>query len=165
MTRVASNLVVADTGPLIGLAKCDRLELLRRLFAQVIIPGAVAEELCMESSLPGARALAAARKKGWLRVVLVDAVPERLLAAVDPGEAEAIVLAKSKDARLLIDEVKGRRAACSEGVRVFGTGALLVRAKEEGLVASVRRELDALVEGKYRMSQALLAEIVRLAGE
>jgi len=64
-----------------------------------------------------------------------------------------------------IDELCGRTAARAEGVRLFGTGALLVKAKEKHLISSVRTELDALQEAGYRLSKALRAEIMRLAGE
>jgi predicted nucleic acid-binding protein len=115
--------------------------------------------------MPGARALAAARDQGWLQVVRVVDVPARLLAAVDRGEAEAIVLAKQKRAPLLIDESRGRIAAASESVRVFGSGVVLIRAKEQGLIHEVGPALDALSKAKYRLSYALRREILRLAGE
>jgi len=160
-----STTVVADAGPLIALAIIDRLDLLRRLFRCVLIPNAVATELHLGSSRPGAQALAAARHAGWLAVVPVPDVPDRLLATVDRGEAEAIVLAQRESALLLIDESRGRTAARSENVRLFGTGAVLVRAKEKRLIPEVRTELDALQKAGYRISNVLRAEIVRLAGE
>jgi len=163
--RLALRLVVADAGPLIGLARIGRLELLRHLFRHVLIPDSVAVELCMGSGLPGATALAAAKDKGWLKILPVTDVPAHLSAAVDRGEAEAIVLAKRKAAPLLIDESSGRTAARSEGVIVFGTGAVLIRAKEAGLILDVRHDMDALLQARYRMSNALRTKILQLAGE
>lgn len=165
MTGTAIKLVVADAGPLIGLARIDRLDLLHQLFGRVMSPEAVAAELCLDGPLPGSRALGNAVVQKWLQIVPVTEAPPSLLAVVDRGEAEAITLAKLKIARLLIDESIGRRAAQRAGVCVFGTGAVLVRAKEAGLIAEVRPELDALVFAGYRVSVPLQKQILRLAGE
>ncbi|MEI6645949.1 MAG: DUF3368 domain-containing protein [bacterium] len=162
---VRNALVVADAGPLIGLAKIKRIELLHRLFGCVIIPEAVAVELHLETPLPGASVLNLARKQGWLKIQVVSAVPERLLATVDRGEAEAITLACSRHALLLIDERIGRAAAQAEGVSIFGTGAVLIKAKQSGLITSVRMELQALTDCGYRLSDALQRELLRLADE
>jgi len=165
VTQSAERLVVADAGPLIGLARIDRLDLLRRLFRQVIIPEAVAAELCMDSALSGAKVLSAASRQGWLKTVSVSGVRPELLAVVDRGEAEAITFAERKGALLLIDEATGRTAAVRCGVRVFGTGAVLIRAKETGLITEVRSDLNALLAARYRISLPLRKRILRLAGE
>jgi predicted nucleic acid-binding protein len=84
-----------------------------------------------------------------------------LLATVDRGEAEAITLAKRRAVPLLIDESRGRVAARSEGVQVFGSGAVLVRAKQRRIIRQVRPRLDALTQAQYRLSEALRHEILR----
>jgi predicted nucleic acid-binding protein len=48
---------------------------------------------------------------------------------------------------------------------VFGSGAVLLRAKDAGLIREVRASLDALTHAHYRLSAALRQEILRLAGE
>jgi predicted nucleic acid-binding protein len=165
MKRSAPELVVADAGPLIGLAIIGGLPWIERLFQEVLIPEAVAAELCLDSAMPGAAALAAARDRGWLKIVAVAEVPAHLLATVDRGEAEAITLAKRHAVPMLIDESRGRTAARSEGVQVFGSGAVLIRAKERRIIRQVRPHLDALTQAQYRLSEALRHEILRQAGE
>ncbi len=165
MKRSAPQRVVADAGPLIGLAIVGGLAWLEALFREVLIPEAVEAELRLGSDLPGATALALARRQGWLKVATVADLPAHLLAAVDRGEAEAIMLAKRHAVPLLIDEVRGRRAARSEGVQIFGSGAVLIRAKEECLIREVRPHLDALTRARYRLADELRREILRLAGE
>lgn len=165
MRRSRHDLVVADAGPLVGLAVIGGLPWLEHLFRAVLIPEAVAAELRLDSDMRGAHVLASARDAGWLQVVAVTDVPMRLLAVIDRGEAEAIELARQKVVPLLIDEFRGRLAARSAGVTVFGSGAVLLRAKEEGLIREVRASLDALTHAEYRLSAALRQEILRLAGE
>ncbi len=165
MKRSRPELVVADAGPLIGLAIVGELRLLLGLFGNVLVPEGVAVELCLHGEMPGASALAAARDQGWLRIVPVADIPRRLLATVDRGEAEAIVLAKQLNVQLLIDERRGRIAAKSESVRIFGSGAVLIMAKRKRLIREVRPILNALTKANYRFSDDLCREILRLAGE
>lgn len=58
--------VVADAGPLIGLARVGLLDLLRQLYGKVLIPVQVFEELQTSEDRPGSRALRAAVQEGWL---------------------------------------------------------------------------------------------------
>jgi predicted nucleic acid-binding protein len=98
-------IVVSDTSPVLNLAAVNRLNLLRDLYAEIVIPPAVAQEL----KLNGVQ-----MELSWARVVAarnqdeVEALREQL----DPGEAEAIVLAGDLAADLLlVDEKPG--TACS----------------------------------------------------
>ena len=45
--------IVADTGPLIGLARVDQVGLLHRIYTKVHIPVAVKIELELDSARPG----------------------------------------------------------------------------------------------------------------
>lgn len=45
--------VVADTGPLIALARVTKLDLLRRLYGCIVVPPSVLFELAIDSAYPG----------------------------------------------------------------------------------------------------------------
>ena len=161
------DLIVADAGPLIGLAIAGRIEILGALFEKVLIPQAVLEELQIEASRPGSFALSKAKEQGWL---LTEDVPEatdmtQLAELLDRGEAEAIVLAQSRDARLLIDERKGRAVARRRGVGVIGTGGVLLLAKREHVIDQIAPILDELASHGYRLSDELRRELLVLARE
>ncbi len=156
---------MADASPLIALARIERLGLLQQLFGKVLIPKAVERELCLDSGRPGSRTLSAAKQDGWVQTEDVREAPSALKSTVDQGEAEAIILAKRHSALLLIDETRGRAAARSEGVRVFGSGTVLIRAQQEGLVPKVAPELRKLSAAGYHLAISLQKEILRQAGE
>ena len=91
-------IVVSDTSPILNLARISRLELLPLLYRQVLIPPAVFQELtASKRDLPPALDLAAAP---WLTVAAPHNTKrvQELRDYLDPGEAEAIVLAVERRA-------------------------------------------------------------------
>ena len=164
---MTEDLIVADTGPLIGLAIAGRLGILSTLFARVLIPRAVLDELQLEASRPGSRALSKAKAEGWFATEDVPDTADvaKLSDLLDRGEAEAIVLAQSKEARLLIDERKGRAVARSRGITVVGTGGVLLMAKRKHVIDRIEPVLDDLASHGYRLRDDLRRELLILAGE
>jgi predicted nucleic acid-binding protein len=158
--------IISDAGPLIALAKTKNLMILERLFEKVKIPPSVLYELRISTSQPGTFDLkAAVEKNKWIEVSSQVKVPPILMNSLDQGEAEAIILAKTEGLVLLIDERRGRRVAKKEKVKITGTGAVLVAAKQKGIIQRVSPILDDLVGCGYRISKSLQKKILKLAGE
>ena len=66
-----------------------------------------------------------------------------LLDQLDPGEAEAIVLAGECSAGLLlVDEKRGRRIAIERGLEVTGLLGVLAEAKARGLIVACKPIVD-----------------------
>lgn len=159
--------VVADAGPLIGLARVGLLHLLRRLYGKVLIPVQVFEELQISQDRPGARALRSAMEDGWLESALLEKSQEleSLSLALGLGEASAILLSSQRPCRFLLLERRGRSVAKKRGLRVVGTGGVLLTAKEQGLIDQVSDPLDRLGANGYRLSSELRERLLALAGE
>ena len=159
------RVVVANTTPLIALALISRLDLLPRLYGQVVMPPAVWDEI----SAGGSAGIGSAevRQATWLRVTpLQDPRRADLLADLDRGEAEVIALAQELDADLVIlDERLARRHAARLGLTLTGTLGVLLKAKERGLVSTVAPLIDQLRQGGIRLSDGVVAEALRLAHE
>jgi predicted nucleic acid-binding protein len=160
-------IVIADAGPLIYLSEVGLLHLLRDLYAGVLVPRTVYEEVVVHGhGLAGAAEVASA---SWIQVSdrpLASPLRLGLLTELDAGEAAAIALAVEVRADLiLLDERKGRKVARRLGLPVRGTLGVLVEAKKRGHLALVRPILDQLTAAEFRVSDAVKDEILRSAGE
>ena len=159
-------IVVADATPLIGLARIDYLNLLSKLFNHIIIPQAVyAEVVTNAPQRPGADAI---KQATWIQVKSVADQNKvaYLRADLDPGEAEALVLAEELSAGwLLLDEPKARLAAQLLGMRFIGTVGLLLLAKQQGHITEVRPLLNALMMQNFHLSQRIYQAVLKQARE
>lgn len=165
MPERPQRVVAANTTPIIALALISRLDLLQRLYREVVIPPAVRDEVFAGG--PAGIGSAEVRAATWLRVIsLQDPRRADLLADLDRGEAEVIALAQELDAGLvIIDERLARRHAERLGFTLTGTLGVLLRAKERGLVSTVAPLIDQLRHGGIWLSEVVVAEALRLADE
>ena len=161
-----NKIVVSDSSPLIHLSQIGRLNLLKDLFHELLIPPAVYHEVVIEGGgRPGSEEV---REASWIRVVEIrDKHLKRLLQfLLDEGESEVIVLALEVKASLvLLDDREARLQAKRLGLRVTGTLGVLLRAKKLRLIESLREELDKLKKTGFRISRSLEEEILNAAGE
>lgn len=144
--------VVSNASPLINLARIDQLDLLQKLYGELLIPEAVWEEVVIEGAgQPGADEIKAA---SWIKVQAGAnrSLTQALRQELDAGEAEAIVLALEAEADLLLmDERVGRETAQHLGICYIGLIGVLIEAKHKGLIGDVEPHLSTLrdVAGFY----------------
>jgi uncharacterized protein len=88
------------------------------------------------------------------------------LTSLEKGEAEVLCLAKELKAGLvLLDEEKARKSAILAGFTVMGTVGLLLLAKDLGLIKEIRSPLNELQKKKFRISERIITEALKKAGE
>lgn len=158
-------IVVSDTSPLMNLAVVGRLDLLQRLFHEVLIPEAVYDELVVD----GKAGETEIRSAPWITAAAVSnkTLVIHLQQTLDKGESEAIALAvETKASLLLIDESKGRTEALRLGVDVTGILGILLRAKERQFVPSVKTVLDEMMtRAGFWVDEELYSTILARANE
>lgn len=152
-------IVVSDTSPITALLSIGRIDLLKSVFDEVVVPAAVHDELLQyHDSLPS-----------FLRVVKVrDRDNVAVLAMrLDRGEAEAISLAREVNADwLLMDETVGRRVARELGLRVLGLLGVLILARRRGLLPSLRGAImDLRSSAGFYLSDDLIGRALKEVGE
>lgn len=157
-------IVVSNAGPLIALARIERLDVLPALYKEIVVPSAVHQEV-LGTERKGFSVLKTAN---WLRVEAVSArtAVTLLRERLDAGESETIVLALNLKADLvLMDEARGRRIAAARGLTLTGTLGTLLLAKRRRLIERVGPLLADLKAQGFRMSDALYRHILQEAGE
>ena len=152
---------MTNTTPLITLAGVGLLELLPILYDKVWAPRIVLDEYQAKAP-PTEPDLA---QVSWLTVV--DAVIiDPTLPLLDVGEAAALSLAQTIGARLiLLDERKARRIAARIGLQVAGTLAVLLRAKQQGLIAVIWPYITQMQSQGRRFHPDLIARLLEDACE
>ncbi len=156
--------VVCNTTPILSLLKIGQLHLLKDMYGEIIIPRAVFDEIEVGKNWKYYIDL---NKEGWIKIQNVrDAVVLDLLLDLDRGEAEVIILANEINADLVIlDETLGRRYAKQSNLNLTGTIGILLKAKQQGLIASVSHSLDELVKKGVWLSPKITQQVKELAGE
>jgi predicted nucleic acid-binding protein len=154
-------MIVADAGPIIGFACRGRLDLLRQVVGDLVVPAAVYEELVgRERQRPGTTNV---EQGGWIQRKMVT---DRMApAALHMGEGEAIVLAHELNTQLLIDERRGRNLAIAHGLEVIGALRVFTEAKQLGIIDRVKLLVDALLSAGYWIDEELLIPFFREASE
>jgi len=163
-------LVLSDSSSLIHLAAIGRLSLLREIFQKIAIPSAVWREVVeLGNRRAGAAEVEAARATGWIEVIPSTNTPlvQLLKRDLDEGEAEVLALAIERKADLvLLDETEARKVAELYGLPKTGVIGLLIRARRDGKIRSLREELDKLRnQAGFWIADKLYQQALRAVGE
>lgn len=150
-----SNIIISDTSCLIILDKIDELELLLKLGKNVFVTPIILKEF--GKTLPDWILVASPENFQYQQILEMD---------LDEGEASAIALSlEMKDSILMLDELKGRKIAEKLNLRYSGTFGLILRAKQIGLIESVKPILEKIKSTNFRFNDQLFEKVLELAGE
>lgn len=160
-----ADLLVVNASPLIFLGNAGRLELLRVLGAsRIVVPQPVFDEVISGGHTDkAARALSDAP---WLEKRPFPPVPDSI-SAWDIGRGESSVIATALQelgARVVIDDLTGRKCALAHGIAVVGTLGVVIAAHRQGRIDDPRRVLLELRTAGMWLSDAVIARALRLAG-
>jgi len=155
-----ARLVLTDASPLIGLARVDGVEWLRRLFGRVEMTAAVYEELAAAGRPEPAVAQALAI--GWLVSRRGEGSGPARPPHLGPGEWSTLVAARRHRGPVLVlmDDRLARREARAQGLTVAGTAAVVGMAQARGLIPSARDVFEALLRADFRISREIILEVL-----
>jgi predicted nucleic acid-binding protein len=160
-------IIVSDTSPVSNLILIGRLDILQRLFSEVVVPPAVDEEIrALERLGKDIREYQTAK---WITVLTPFDFQKvnGLRAKLDEGEAQAIALALEINCDLLLmDERIGTRIAREEGLQTVGLIGVLIKAKQQQIVSDVRPILAELKDNAgFWLGRDLENKILEELGE
>lgn len=135
------NIIVSDTSCLILFNKIGELDLLKKLFGKLHITDTVLKEF--NQPVPD-----------WIEVVqLKTDVHKGLSGYLDLGEATSIALASEhEESLLIIDEIKGRKAAKELDIQITGSLGVLIAAKNKGHLEAVKPIINNIQKTNFRIS-------------
>jgi predicted nucleic acid-binding protein len=151
-----TRIVVCDTGPLLHLSEAGCIHLLPHA-GDILIPLEVAEEFSNNAPI--------LRLPEWIQVISLSSsalmqANSLLNDEIDPGEAEAIILAQEVHADwLLTDDGRARRFAELKGMEVHGSIGLLLWAAANQHIETrneAHRLLTCLSESSLWISENIL---------
>ncbi|TVR07853.1 MAG: DUF3368 domain-containing protein [Phormidium sp. GEM2.Bin31] len=158
--------IICNATPLINFASISRLDILKSLFTEIVIPQAVYSET-VESGFPNSETILKGIEAGWLNVKPVEEMPESISLELDAGEREAIALALSEQKpRVILDEKRARKVAQELGLNVIGTLGILILAKRNRIIPQVKPLLDAMMtEAQYWVNESLYHSVLQAVSE
>ena len=150
-----SKPIISDTSCFIVLSKTGQLDLLHKLFGNILTTPEIAEEFGEE--LPN-----------WVEIVAVkDEYKLKLFETqIDKGEASAMALAlETNNAFLIIDDYKARKLAHTLNLHYTGTIGIIILAKQKGIIGSIKPVLAKIKETNFRISADLELQALIQANE
>ncbi len=160
--------IISNTGPIIGLAKINQLNLLNDLASEVLIPPLVYRELLGKYGWELSRIDEALNR--FIKVTKLSSISnevEQAISNLDDGEKQVISLGSisNGDIILLLDDRAGRKAAQKLRLPTTGLIGILILAKEKGLISEVSSLLEELRNKGYWLGDSLIEIALKLAGE
>jgi predicted nucleic acid-binding protein len=153
-------IIIADTGPINYLVLIDAIDLLPKLFDQVIVPQAVFVELT-DPDTPAIVRSWMTRAPAWFSVRSIPGgTVDPATAGLDAGEQAAIAIAMMiHDALLLMDERAGVAVARAKGLAATGTLGILDLAARHGMI-DLNVAFDRLKATSFHYRQGLLDSLL-----
>lgn len=157
-------MIVANSSPIIILAKQGMLELLKKCFGKVIIPKSVNDEIMQKKGSPETTALEEAIKSKWIVVKGITIIPALDTKNIGEGEKEAISLAHKHKTLLIIDDDLAKKYASIFGVTAHGTLFVLYLTYIKKLIdkADVITALEGMIADGFYISPELYSRFFDL---
>ena len=147
--------IISDTSCFIILSNIGELDLLQKVYGHIITTQEIANEF--GEILPD-----------WVFIHSVnDKYRQQLLEMqIDKGESSAIALAlEIPDCTIILDDFKARKIAAQLGLNYTGTIGIIIKAKLNGVIPSIKPLLLKIRETDFRLTSELELFALREAGE
>lgn len=147
--------IISDTSCFILLTKIGELDLLHKVYGQIITTKEIADEY--GDQLPY-----------WIEIKDVKDRNCQLLLEmqIDRGESSAIALAlETPDSTLILDDYKARRIVEQLGLSYTGTIGVIIKAKLKGLIPAIKPLLNKIRQTDFRISLDIELQALKEANE
>ncbi len=157
--------VIVNSTPIIVLCGIGKLDILRRLYGEITIPGAVYREV---TAITDSACMQIKNAGSWIQVECIRDSTEKKMykAKLHAGEVEVMILAQEQKADLvIIDDNAAKKTAKYLGLTVTGTLGILLKAKSQGIVQRIDTLLTDMEKNGFYIDSRLEAMVLEQAGE
>jgi len=147
--------IISDTSCFIILTNINELDLLQKVYGKIFTTIEVAAEY--GETLPA-----------WIIIEKVKDNYRQLLLEmqVDKGEASALALAlETPNSTVIIDDYRGRKVAEKLKLNYTGTIGVIVKAKINGIIPSIKPLLTKIKQTNFRLTIEVEKQALKEAGE
>lgn len=158
--------VVINSSPLISLSLIGHLELLLKLYDEVIIPKSVYDEIVVKGK--GKAGSEELKSISCFTVIETEnkVLKDTVMLELDEGEAEVISIAKEKGIQnVIIDEFAGRQYASLLGLNVTGTLGILLIGKKLGFIDELKPLMNIMLKHNRYINRDLYLAVLEKANE
>lgn len=147
--------IISDTSCFIILTNIEELDLFQKVYGQIVTTVEVVTEY--GETLPD-----------WVEIEMVkDKYRQRILEMqVDKGEASALSLAlETPNYTVILDDYRARKVAEKLELNYTGTIGVIIKAKIEGIILSIKPFLTKIKQTDFRITDEIELQALREAGE
>lgn len=147
--------IISDNSCFIILTNIDELELLHKVYGQIITTPDIAIEY--GDILPE-----------WVQIISVtDKYKQQLLEMqIDKGESSALALAlEIPGSTVILDDYKARKIAERLGITFSGTIGVIIKAKLNGIIPSIKPILEKIKQTDFYLSAEIELQALKEAKE
>lgn len=159
------EVTISNTTPIFYLHRVGQLDLLRKLYNEIIVPKAVIEEL--DEGKKQGEDIPEIKSHQWIKVREIQ-VPSHIKLIPDLGKGESEVLSLGLDEKqllLIIDDKLARQIAKLQNLKFTGTAGVLLKSKAKGYINKIKPIMDHLKESGFFLRQELFDDVLEQAGE
>ena len=147
--------IISDTSCFIILTNIGELELLQKVYGQIV----TTPEIVAEFGEPLPEWVEIAEVKDKYRQTILEL-------QIDKGESSAIALAlETPDSVVILDDYKARKIAERLGITFTGTIGVIIKAKLNGTIPSIKPIIEKIKQTDFRLSVEIETQALKEADE
>jgi predicted nucleic acid-binding protein len=147
--------IISDASCFIILSNIGELDLLHKAYGEILTTVDIASEF--GETLPS-----------WVEIKEVIDISKQMLLElqIDKGESSAIALAlETPNCKIILDDYKARKIALRLGLQYTGTIGVIIKAKLNGIIPSIKPILEKIKTTNFRITTELENQALIEAGE
>ena len=149
--------VIVNSTPLIALCNADLLNILKEIYGSIIIPKAVFDEVTAKKD---SACLQIKQNLDWITVETITNIEDRKMykAKLHAGEVDVMILAQAdpKADLVIIDDNAAKKTAKYLGLTVTGTLGVLIKAKQSGIISSVKNAITKIQSNGFYINENII---------